>query len=143
MRLLVDECLSPTLATSARERGFHESSHVTWIGKRGAKDWELLRIVVEGNWTFVTKDAVDFRVPRDAPGTKGEFARTIAHKGLVCLNGPVGMDLALQADLFCVALDQIELIGDMTNQVLEVTAICPEPATVDVVRYTRPKSIAE
>lgn len=42
MKLLIDECLSEELAELARGRGRPESSHVRWIGKGGAKDWELL-----------------------------------------------------------------------------------------------------
>jgi hypothetical protein len=40
-KFLIGECLSPDLAALARERGFFESSHVTWLGKAGWKDWEL------------------------------------------------------------------------------------------------------
>jgi hypothetical protein len=31
-KFLIDECLSPDLAALARDRGFAESSHVTWLG---------------------------------------------------------------------------------------------------------------
>jgi hypothetical protein len=34
-KFLIDEGLSPALALLARERGFVESSHVTWLGKSG------------------------------------------------------------------------------------------------------------
>lgn len=51
MKLLVDECLSPELVHMARERGHGESSHVVWIGHQGIKDWDLLKIVLEGDWT--------------------------------------------------------------------------------------------
>jgi hypothetical protein len=35
-KFLIDECLSPDLALLARERGFSESSHVTWLGTLAA-----------------------------------------------------------------------------------------------------------
>jgi hypothetical protein len=63
MKLLIDECLSPQLAHMARERGHGESSHVVWIGRQGIKDWDLLKVVLDGNWTHVTRDAYDFRGP--------------------------------------------------------------------------------
>ena len=84
----------------ARERGHHEASHVVWIGKSGWKDWELKRILLDEDWVLVTKNSEDFRGPRSAPGTKGQYAYVSLHAGLVCLNGPVGMDLALQRELF-------------------------------------------
>jgi predicted nuclease of predicted toxin-antitoxin system len=71
MKLLIDECLSPELVHMARERGHGESSHVVWIGRQGIKDWDLLQIVLEGNWTLVTRNAYDFRGPEAAPGTRG------------------------------------------------------------------------
>ncbi len=67
MKLLVDECLSEELTKLARERGYLESSHIRWLGKAGAKDWELLPIILAGDWTFVTKNSIDFRGPIDTP----------------------------------------------------------------------------
>ena len=45
-KVLLDECLSPDLAALARDRGFAESSHVTWLGKAGWKDWEPKRFIL-------------------------------------------------------------------------------------------------
>ena len=87
----------------ARERGHHETSHVVWIGKSGWKDWDLKRVLLDEDWVLVTKNSEDFRGPREAPGTKGQFADVVLHAGLICLNGPVGMDLALQRELFAEA----------------------------------------
>lgn len=87
MKFLIDECLSEVLAKLARERGHEEASHIRWIGKGGAKDWELLPVILEGDWMFVTKNAYDFRGPSDAPGAKGEYVKAELHAGLVCLNG--------------------------------------------------------
>jgi predicted nuclease of predicted toxin-antitoxin system len=67
-KFLIDECLTPDLATLARERGFFESAQVTWLGKAGWKDWELKRFILEQDWTFVTRNSADFRGPADQPG---------------------------------------------------------------------------
>ena len=36
MKFLIDECLSPSLAAIARERGYPQSTHVTWLGLESA-----------------------------------------------------------------------------------------------------------
>lgn len=133
-KLLIDECLSSSLALIARQRGHHEASHVVWIGKAGWKDWELKETLLEGDWVLVTKNSADFRGPAAAPGSKGQYANVLLHSGLICLNGPVGMDLDLQRELFLEALSQLDRDDDLTNQVLEVTCSDDE-ATVDVIRY--------
>lgn len=70
MKFLIDECLSPQLAKMAIEKGHGETSHVVWIKMGGLKDWELKPNILEGDWTFVTRNSVDFhgkdkRAPRD------------------------------------------------------------------------------
>ena len=60
-KFLIDECLSPDLATLARQRGFAESSHVTWLGKAGWKDWELKHFILDEDWTFVTRNSSDVK----------------------------------------------------------------------------------
>jgi hypothetical protein len=100
MKLLVDECLSEELTKLAQRRGHADAFHVAWIGKRGWKDWELKSVILDGDWTFVTKNSVDFRGPRDAPGSRGQYADVAIHAGLICLNGPIGMDLDLQQEMF-------------------------------------------
>jgi hypothetical protein len=68
MKFLIDECLSPRLARRAIEDGYTDSSHVLWIGHAGRQDWNLLPVILAGDWTFVTKNSYDFRGPVDAPG---------------------------------------------------------------------------
>ena len=97
MKLLVDECLSEELTKLAQQRGHAEASHIAWIGKRGWKDWELKPVILDGDWTFVTKNSVDFRGPIGALGSKGQYADVVLHAGLVCLNGPIGMDIGASA----------------------------------------------
>ena len=85
-KFLIDECLSPDLAALARERGFFESSHVTWLGKAGWKDWELKQFILEQDWTFVTRNSTDFRGPSDQPGSKGQYADVCFLIENVCRN---------------------------------------------------------
>ena len=58
MKFLIDECRSPTLAAMARECGFHESTHVTWVGLRSRQDWALVRRAVEDGYVLVTPNPV-------------------------------------------------------------------------------------
>jgi hypothetical protein len=136
MKFLIDECLSPELAKIAREKGHAETSHVGWLGLGGLKDWELKPVILDGDWTFVTKNSADFRGAKDDPGTNGQYADVAIHAGLVCLNGPPGMDLDMQIELFEQALTELD-DDDLVNQVLEVTL--EDEETLRVVRYTLPK----
>ena len=137
MKLLVDECLSDELTKCAQQRGYPESSHVAWIGKRGWKDWELKRIILDGDWTFVTKNSIDFRGPVDAPGSRGQYFDVPIHAGLICLNGPVGMDLDMQIELFDAALDELERDADLVNHVLEVS-LSDQNSDIEIRRYRLP-----
>ena len=121
MRFLVDECLSPELVKLAHDRGHGESSHVVWRHLQGKKDWELKPFILDGDWTFVTRNSVDFRGPSSRPGSRGQYADVEIHAGLVCLNGPDGMDLDVQIEMFEQALDELADDADLVNQVLEIT----------------------
>lgn len=135
MKFLIDECLSPELVKRAHARGYGESSHVVWLGRGGAKDWELRPVILDGDWTFVTRNAVDFRGPASAPGSRGQYAGVAIHAGLVCLDGPEGLDLALQLELFEQALDELAADGDLVNQVLEIVA---DDQALHIRRYRLP-----
>jgi hypothetical protein len=137
MKLLVDECLSEELTKLAQRRGHSEASHVAWIGKRGWKDWELKSVIIDGDWTFVTRNSIDFRGPRDAPGSKGQYAGVEVHAGLICLNGPLGMDLALQLEMFEEALNELDRNDDLLNQVLEIS-VSDLTEEFEVLRYKMP-----
>ena len=121
MKFLVDECLSPELVKLAHDRGHGESSHVVWRHLQGKKDWELKPFILDGDWTFVTRNSIDFRGPSSRTGSRGQYADVEIHAGLVCLNGPDGMDLDLQIEMFEQALDEIAGNEDLVNQVLEIT----------------------
>ncbi|TWB53088.1 hypothetical protein FBZ98_10414 [Rhizobium sp. ERR 922] len=137
MRFLIDECLSPELAKIAHEKGHGEASHVVWMGLAGRKDWELKPMILDGDWIFVTKNSVDFRGAKDNPGAKGQYADVAIHAGLVCLNGPPGMDLDMQVELFEQALMELDQDADLVNHVLEVTL--DDDENLRIVRYALPK----
>jgi hypothetical protein len=137
MKFLVDECLSTELTSLAKSRGHHEASHIVWLGKAGWKDWELKQVILAEDWVFVTKNSIDFRGPASSPGAKGQYADVVLHAGLICINGPVGMDLDLQLELFAMALDELERDGDLINQVLEVTLLDADDE-VYLLRYRLP-----
>lgn len=139
VKFLIDECLSLDLVAVARDRGFVESSHVVWMGKAGWKDWELKIFIVAGDWTFVTRNSVDFRGPADAPKTGGQFANVPLHAGLICINGPPGMTAEVQCELFEAILEEIGSIGQLVNQVVEVDLDVGGEFTVH--RYQMPEEI--
>lgn len=136
MKFLIDECLSPKLAELAREKGYGESTHVVWLDRAGAKDWDLIPIIIEGDWTFVTRNSVDFRGVAAHPGEQGQYARVDLHAGLVCLNGPDGMARDLQLELFEQALLELDARPDLVNQVLEISL--EDDEHLRVVRYALP-----
>ncbi|WP_271611177.1 hypothetical protein [Bradyrhizobium sp. CCBAU 21360] len=90
---------------------------------------------MRGDWTFVTKNSVDFRGQAERLGTKGQYADATIHAGLVCLNGPPNMDLDMQVELFEQALDELDAEADLVNQVLEITS---EDEALHVRRYRLP-----
>ena len=110
-----------------------------WIGKAGATDRQLMKVVLDGNWTFVTKNSIDFRGPAAVPGATGQYRAAVLHAGLICLNGPVGMGLDLQVELFETALDELERDADLVNCVLEVTLEKIADGQFKLVRYALPK----
>jgi len=127
VKFLIDECLSPELARIARERGFGESTHVTWLGLRSRKDWAIVRRAVDNGYVLVTNNTTDF-TPL--------LSRESVHAGLVCLNVAPGlMSLDVQKRLFTLALDRL---GDAEpiNELLEVTLL--EDRLVRIERYDVP-----
>ena len=110
-----------------------------WSGlaSPGWKDWELKKVLLDEDWVLVTWNCKDFRGPKDAPGLKGVLADVPLHAGLVCINGPTGMDLDLQRLLFAFVLEELDQQPDLTNQILEVT-VDESGERVDVVRFDLP-----
>ena len=142
LKFLIDECLSPDLAELARDRGFHSSSHVTWLGKAGWKDWQLRKLIVDEDWTFVTRNSVDFRGPANLPGSKGQYAEAPIHAGLICINGFGKMTAEIETKLFSAVLDQIGAAEELVNEVIEVF-LCEDEDKFEIARYLLPNSADE
>ena len=122
MKFLIDECLSPTLATIARTRGFPESTHVTWLGLRSRQDWAIVRRAVDDGYVLVTNDRADFT---------SLMEREPVHPGLICLNmAHELMSLAVQQALFEHALGRVA-DDDLAGQVLEITLTSGRTVRVD------------
>lgn len=120
MKFLIDECLAISLARIAQDAGFPESTHVSHRGLAGRKDWELMAVILDQNWTFVTRNSDDFR-PRASSSSRAPCYLGVAlHAGLVCLNPPAGSGRADMEAYFGAALAVIGNPPDLVNQVLEV-----------------------
>lgn len=129
MKFLIDECLSPELVALARARGFHESTHVTWLGMRSRKDWTIVRRAVKDGFILVTSNTVDF---------KPLYEREEVHAGLLCLNVAPGlMALEVQKSLFLFALEQVA-VNEPVNEILELTVTAEGEVILD--RYALPPS---
>jgi predicted nuclease of predicted toxin-antitoxin system len=59
MRFLIDECLHESLVGVAHDAGFG-ATHVNHLGLSDKPDRELAERIVEGEFTFVTNNRVDF-----------------------------------------------------------------------------------
>lgn len=135
LRILIDENLSPSLASQAHERGY-ECTHVNHLGMAGTKDWELKKTIVDGDWTFITNNSIDFRGPSGKRGSAGEYADVRLHAGLVCVNASSGLNLETQRRLFELIFDDFGANWDLINQVLEVDL--KKSGEVELRRYALP-----
>jgi len=139
VKFFIDECLSAELAKIAVARGHPESSCVKWRGLAGTQDWNLVPLMVAEDFTLVTRNSIDFRGRLGLGGGQGLYADLDLHAGLICLNGPVGMDLDMQIELFEVALEELEgREGDLVNRCLDVTL--DETDHIEIVVYALPQS---
>ena len=132
LRFLIDECLTPELVDLAIAAGHPEATCVRDRALLSAKDWELMRIIVTGDYTLVTNNAFDFRGAGSAdPG--GLYAREPLHAGLVCLHSERSLGFETQRDLFQIALDDLAVNPDLVNQVLDVCEYADR--RIEIVRY--------
>jgi predicted nuclease of predicted toxin-antitoxin system len=113
LRLFIDECLSPMLASRLNETGKHDAIHPRDMGRLGEPDHKVLARCLDEDRVIVTENAVDFR-------------RLIAceelHPGLILLPS-VNRNLSIQ--LLIDAIAHLALLGEpsgvMVNHVLEVS----------------------
>jgi predicted nuclease of predicted toxin-antitoxin system len=112
LKLFIDECLSPQLATRLNGTGRHDVVHPLHVGRRGEPDHKVLQRCIEEDRVIVTENARDFR--RLIGGAE-------IHPGLIILPAldRQGTWLLLQA-----AIEYLERRGKpadvMVNHVLEV-----------------------
>ena len=135
MKFLIDECLSPTLADLAIREGYSESSHVTHRGMTSWEDHRLMKVIIDDDWTFVTRNSGDFR-PR--PGDTSQapcYVGQLLHAGLVCLKLPVRAKEPEHRAYFLAALARIEVLDDLVNKVLEVDPSSNIDVIVDVYDF--------
>jgi predicted nuclease of predicted toxin-antitoxin system len=122
-RFLVDENLSVVLPETAHARGY-EATHVNHYGLHQSKDWDILRVIEEGDWVLVTNNVLEF---------KSRFRRLEVHPGVVFLVPVVRR--VRQIELFSAALDVIDDFPEMVNFAVEVTYA---EAQIQVNRYVLP-----
>ena len=108
MRFLIDECLHTSLVGVARDAG-HQCDHVNWLGLDGTADWDLMPRIIEGDYTFVTNNAADFR---------RLYGAQALHAGLVIIVPQVPP--ARQRELFNGLLNYLGLEGHLVNEVIEI-----------------------
>jgi predicted nuclease of predicted toxin-antitoxin system len=123
VNFLIDECLHTSLVEVAVQRG-HEATHVNYRGLSGVQDWNLMAPIREGDFTFVTNNAKDFR---------RLYAQEEVHAGLVILIPNVPP--AEQRMLFDAALDDLAAVPGLVNEALEITVVEGE---IEITRYELP-----
>jgi predicted nuclease of predicted toxin-antitoxin system len=107
VKLLIDECLHTSLIEVAHAAG-HVADHVNYRGLGSSKDWQLMAVIRERDYTFVTNNRTDFLTL---------YGREPLHAGVIILLPSVTP--ARQRELFSAALEHIGT-RDLTNAVLEV-----------------------
>jgi len=106
VKLLIDECLHTSLVTVAHAAG-HTADHVAHRGLGGLKDWQLMQVIREQEYTFVTNNRSDFL---DLHGKEP------LHAGVIVIVPNVIP--SQQCELFAAALKHIGM-RDLTNTVVE------------------------
>lgn len=59
MKFLIDECLHTSLVQVAHAAGY-AADHVNFLSLEGLKDWQLLPVIRERDFAFVTNNGPDF-----------------------------------------------------------------------------------
>ena len=107
-RFLIDECLSPELATEAKARGFH-ALHVNWANMSGYRDEVVAVYAMGGDYIFVTNNGVDFRPI---------YRLLEMHVGLVVIIPSLKKPGQLR--LFNQIMDRLESERDIVNKLVEI-----------------------
>jgi predicted nuclease of predicted toxin-antitoxin system len=81
VKLLIDECLHLSLVDRAHAAG-HAADHVNYLGLGSFKDWELMDIVIERDYTFVLHAGLIVIIPNVTPTQQQElFDAALKHIG--------------------------------------------------------------
>jgi predicted nuclease of predicted toxin-antitoxin system len=123
-RFLIDENLSVTLAAAAHAAGF-VAMHVVHLGLASERDWDILTVVRDGDWTLVTNNALEFY---------RRYARLAIHAGVVFIRPSVRG--ARQLELFGAALADIAAEPDIINIAVDVDY--DEGGSIRIRRYALP-----
>jgi predicted nuclease of predicted toxin-antitoxin system len=107
LKFLIDECLHTSLVQIAQTAGYL-AEHVNYLSLGGLKDWQLLPVIREREFTFVTNNGPDFLAL---------IGKELLHPGLIIIVPNVRP--VFQRELFKAALDHIGP-RDLTNSVVEV-----------------------
>jgi predicted nuclease of predicted toxin-antitoxin system len=107
VKLLIDECLHTSLLKLAHEAG-HTADHVNYLGLGSSNDWDLMKLILDEDYTFVTNNRTDFLAL---------YCPAQLHAGLVIIVPNVTP--TLQRELFQAALSFIGE-GQLINAVIEV-----------------------
>jgi predicted nuclease of predicted toxin-antitoxin system len=110
LRFLIDECLTPDLAATARAAGM-EAAHLVHLGCAGLPDWNVLKLSLDGDYTLVTNNARDFIKL---------YRRIEIHNGLIVLLPAVSG--GRQVELFGHVLEAIRPRDDLVNCIVVVDA---------------------
>ena len=113
MRLFLDECLSPVIASAINGQGLHLAIHPRDFGGLGQPDHAVLRRCLDEDLVLVTANARDFRAL---------VASEAVHPGLIIL--PC-VDRRESEALLQLAIRHLSKTGDpmqvMVNHILEVS----------------------
>lgn len=108
-RFLIDECLTQDLVALAHVRG-HDATHIVFRSLQGTSDDDLMPIILNENFIFVTNNGKDFL---------SLYKNEDLHPGLIIIL-PGGQGRIMQARLFEKVLDVIEPLSDIVNKVVSV-----------------------
>jgi predicted nuclease of predicted toxin-antitoxin system len=125
VKWLIDECLHVSLLELAHRRG-HIADHVNYLGRGSSKDWELMAIVMEHDYTFVTNNRLD---------VLALYGKKAVHAGLVVIVPNVTP--ARQRGLFNAVLEHVDS-RHLINTVVEVNYVDQQ---IECVEYAFPKGI--
>jgi hypothetical protein len=96
------------LSDAAHAAGF-EAIHVVHLELASERDWDLLTIVRDGDWTLVTNNAMEFH---------RRYARMVIHAGVIFIRPSVRR--ARQLERFGAALADIAAEPDIVNIAIDV-----------------------